>query len=230
MNRSAIVRLAAVTALLVALLLSTGCSLLGIGGPEDQTVTDAANYYHFKIPGDWQADTSQGFVVVYASEELPMADEPFDKLTLFAFSSAVVGEDSEGEELESIVERRATNRGWGEYETGEAVDIELGGRPGSKVRVTGTDGEDREFEADFYLVRTGGKSIGLMAVAPPGELDGYADDVALITGENWFWHFSDPEASGEETATDEPSEGEDVKPDKPAEGEDAENDGETEDE
>jgi len=213
MNRSTIVRLAIVISLLGSLLLSAGCSLLGIGGPEYQTVTDPVNYFHFKVPGDWQSDTSQGFVLVYAAEELPAEDESFDKLALFAFSSAVVGEVPEDEELESIVERRASNRGWGDYEIGEVEDFELGERPGSKVRVSGTDGEGKAFEADFYLVRTDGKSIGLMTVAPPGEIDSYAEELALMTGENWFWHFPDLDASAEETETDEPAEDDDIKTD-----------------
>jgi hypothetical protein len=194
-----------VAALSLVALPATGCALIDrIGGTSTQlkTVTDTKNYFHFKIPGDWQADTSQGFILVYASEELPTEGAPFDKLALSAFSEAAVTDESLADELKGIVDRRAENRTWGEYTAGEVQDVEIGGRPGAKIRVNGTDSEGKKFDGDFYLVRTNGKSIGLMAVAPEGTLDDYAEDIDSILVDNWFWHFADPGASDEAPSPD----------------------------
>jgi hypothetical protein len=201
MNRTAL-RIATTLALATALLAGTGCSLLDRESNDPITVTDPNGFFHFKIPATWQADISQGFVVVYAAEELPQEGQPYDDLAMFMYSIEGANETPEEDELKSIIDTRAKNREWGEYTIGEYSEFELGGRKGTMVRVTGTDGQDQKFEADFCIVRSAGKSVGLMNVAPPDKLETYEEEIASITQENWFWHFQDPEASGEDTATD----------------------------
>jgi len=171
-----------------------GCqSSQGAGDYTD--IADTAGLFHFKIPATWQHVIEPGTIMVYAAKELPAAGEDFEALTLFVFSSEVSTTAPEAEELQAIIENRAQTRGWKDYTAAEPEEAAIGNRTGTKIAVSGLDGQGKGFSSEFFLIRTGNKTVGILAVAPSDSYADTKDDLADILANRWYW-LTSSESSG----------------------------------
>lgn len=186
-------------AMLATALLLAGCST-GTADSDLQTVADNTGFYHLKVPAAWTFRTDPGIVSVFAGETLPEEEKLTDPV-LLVYLSEQPTEDPLGEMLVSLVEQRAEARAWAEGATiGDPAETQVGGRTAQRLHILATDALGVEFQADFYLLRTAGREVLMMAVAPSGQWDDFAAQVDDITSENWFWHIPD-DASDESSAT-----------------------------
>jgi hypothetical protein len=177
-----------ITALLAAVIATaafTGCSA-SVGGESQKTVADPNGLFHFKVPAEWQSNTEQGLITVYAAEELPDSGE-LDALSLVVLSGSVEDTTTPVEaKVVEIVGLRAASRGWSEYSTGEPEDVMVGNRPGIRVEVRGSDAEGVEFEGAYHLVRTAGSEVLVVAVSPGGQWDSDRERIDDVF-EQWYW-------------------------------------------
>lgn len=183
--------LAAVVALLVVL---SGCAQK----VTYKDIADPNGLYHFKVRSNWQSTLLSGVNLVYASDKLPASDALADTLTLAVYASYEATDVPLPEQLQTVIERRAENRGWKSYQRSEATSVTVGGREGVAIDVTGVDANRTKFDARFYLVRAGNRQVGFLAVAPAGKLATFDDELKAIITERWFWHGA---LGGETTQT-----------------------------
>lgn len=183
---------------LVALIAST---IAGCSSPDDRlkTATDSTGFFHIKFPAEWQHTIEAGLISVYASDALPESDRLEDP-ALLIFLSEQPMDQPVPDLLTELIESRAADREWREgYTISEPETVTVGGRDAARVTASGVDRNGVEFESEYYLVRTDGREILVMAVAPSGEWDEFSTEVARILSDDWYWHI--PEQSHEPTST-----------------------------
>lgn len=158
--------------------------------------------FHFKVPEDWQVNVQPSFMTVYAGSEFP-SEEIFDALSVLVFV-VVPTEGEPADALTTLIENRATEREWQEYEAGEVQDTVMGNRVAYKRHVTGVDARGNAFAADYVLARTNGREVLVVAVAPADSWETDREAVATLLEQEWYWHIPDPAVtiggSAEETA------------------------------
>lgn len=169
-----------------------------VGCAEKITLVDVSDpnaLFHFKIRSDWQSSTVQGLTLIYASPELPKNDKLADTLTIAVYPSYEATDAPLPEQLRTVIERRSKNRGWKSYEASEPASVTVGGRTGVSIDVSGTDANGADFDARFYLVRTGDRQVGFFAVAPKGTLQRYEEELSAIIEDRWYWHRPEKETT-----------------------------------
>jgi hypothetical protein len=179
-------------AMLASLLIAgtSGCALLG-GSSSPTTVTDPGGFFHFKIPGDWQHNVADDLIAVYAADELPEAGNGIDSLSILVFSASTDDTSTPvADKVANVVDLRAEARGWQEYDVQDAEEITVGGRPGTRVQVTGVDSEGVPFEGAYHLVRTAGREVLIVAVSPAGSWESDRKQLDEVF-EQWFWLRTD---------------------------------------
>lgn len=181
----------ALALVVVALLLSAiGCSSLPFGG-KLTSVSDPKNVFHFKIPDKWQAATDAGFISVYAGRKLPAEGEKPKELSVLVFSAAEASDTPVAEMVDYLVDARAEARGWKSVKPGKGKKVSVGGREGYALDVIATGADGAEFESRYIFVRTGGKEVFYVAIAPAGDpIADYDEQIADMTKE-WFWHIGE---------------------------------------
>lgn len=186
-----------VTVVSAALLAATlaGCSS---SGDRFKTATDSTGFFHIKFPADWQHTVEAGLISVYASDALPETDRLEDPALLIFLSEQPVDEPVP-DLLSGLIESRAADREWRDgYTISEPETATVGGREAARVTASGVDRNGIEFESEYYLVRTDGREILVMAVAPAEEWSAFSEEVTRILSTEWYWHV--PEQSQEPTA------------------------------
>lgn len=180
-KRIALAALVIVTALSV-----TGCSLLG-GEPELRDISARDGLYHFQIPADWQALVDSQAIAVYAADELPEGDEAASTLSIIALTANETTDAPVPDELLRITNNRSIQRSWTNAVIGEPVETSVGSREAYSVEVAATDANGNPFEGRFHLVRTSGREVLIVAVAPADLYADYVSDLEDVL-ERWYWH------------------------------------------
>lgn len=178
------------TLLILGLLLAS-LALPGCGkdpSAETRSVSDPNDVMHFKVPKSWQVNTDEGFVFVYAGEQLPAEDERATALSMIVMSSRTASDSPEAEMIDYLIDARAAARRWSDVKAGKPTTIELGGRPAVRVDVSAKDASGKRFESRYVFARSGGSEVFVAAIGAPGEtLDEYEDDLKRIYRQ-WYWH------------------------------------------
>lgn len=184
-HRVALAVIAVMTILSVA-----GCSSLPFGG-KTTSVSDPKNVFHFKVPEKWQASTDSGFISVYAGRKLPSEGEKPKALSVLVFSTTEATSTPVAKMVDYLVEARAEARGWKSVKPGKGKKVTVGGREGYSLDVVATGSDGSDFESRYIFVRTGGKEVFYVAIAPAGDpITDYDEQIADMTKE-WFWHVGE---------------------------------------
>jgi len=184
----------ALAALVIVIAVSvTGCSLFE-KDPELRDVSARDGLYHFQIPSNWQDLVDSQAVAIYAADELPEAGQPSDTLSIIALTAKETTDAPVADEIVRITTNRSIQRSWTDTEIGDPYETTVGGRTAFAVEVAAIDGNSNPFMGRFYLVRTAGSEILIVAVAPT---DLYADYVPDLEGviERWYWHQPDSQTT-----------------------------------
>ena len=167
--------------------LLTGC-FLSEDSEQTETVNDVGGLFHIKHSEAWSSMAQKGLVVIYGDEKLPES-EKLDSLSIAVLISGEVVEEPAPETLKFIAEERSSNRGWTDATIGEVEEATIGDRDAYRLEVAGTDGLGVEFRGYYYLVRTSGHEVMVIAVAPARIWDGIEADVVTLTENEWYWHL-----------------------------------------
>jgi len=180
------------TCTLFVLVLVVFAAALSACGPAEtstelETVNDASGLFHVKVPNDWSSLAEEGLVVLYASDTLP-EEERIDDLSVAIFSTDETTDTPVPETLTFVVDRRAADRSWKDYSRSEPRATSIGGREGSFVEVTGTDANGQDFRARYHYIRTSGRDVLVIAVAPSAMWDVVVPEVDTLIADEWYWH------------------------------------------
>ncbi len=171
----------------VALVLTMATTIVACSGRADdlQTVNSSDSLFHVKVPPTWQHRIDDNFMGLYASKELPTSED-LKSLSIVILSGKSVSDTPTAELLAEFARDRSVSRGWKGAKLSKPVKTTIGGRPANKVRVSGND-VNGEFAGAYYLIRTSGADVLVMAVAPADQwVDAEAEVTQLTT--DWFWH------------------------------------------
>ncbi len=205
-TRKTIVLVAVAVLLLAGLAALTGC-----GTKDKRDITDSSSFFHFKIPAHWQSRVDPTILTVYADKKLPSEGQTYDALSVIVLLTDQATETPVPTALADFLALAETGRGWTEVETTDPVDTMVGGRPASRIDITGTDANGRGFKGAYIWVRTNGRDCLIMAVTPPDKWEKSQDDIeAILT--DWYWHKPDPSLESTATPEGEAVEGEESSP------------------
>lgn len=198
---SRITRILALATLLMTLVITGGCSLFGGADTELKDVSDYSGVFHFQVPADWQVSAESGAIAVYASQALPTAETAIESLSILVFTSYETTVSPAAEQLKQFAEDRSTQRGWVDPVIGDVSETEIGGRPAYQIEIEASNPDGPRFAGRFLLVKTSGRDVLVIAVAPADQIDGYDGDIDSVM-ENWFWHVpADSRESIDSTGT-----------------------------
>ena len=199
-------RIALAALVIVTALSITGCSLFE-KDPEYRDVTARDSLYHFQMPSDWQSLVDGTAVAVYAAEELPEPGEAADTLSIIALTANVTTDAPVPDELLRITSNRSIQRSWTDTVISDPIETSVGSREAYSVEVAAIDGSGNPFEGRFHLIRTSGREVLIVAVAPASLYADYVSDMEDIL-ERWYWH--QPESQTDEMEVDMPTETTDI--------------------
>ncbi|MBN2840009.1 MAG: hypothetical protein JXP37_03525 [Coriobacteriia bacterium] len=182
--------------LLVALAVIVAISALALTAAcsepteELRDVADPTSLFHIKAPSSWQYLVGTNTITLYAAEELPAEGEDIDALSVVIYVSQTTTDTPAADTLLTYVEYWAEEREWQSVEVTEPTEVSVGGRPASRVDITGTDSEGRDFKAAYIWIRTAGQETLFTAVTPPSRWDEYTGDIDGLL-ERWYWQRAD---------------------------------------
>lgn len=168
-------------ALAVALAATTGCSHKAV---ELRTINDSENLFHVKVPASWQTTVTPGGLALYATDKLP-ASETIQSMSVFVLV-AKESDQTSPTLIARIVKSRAASRGWRDSSISRVSKTSIGNRPAIRIDIAGTDKSGLVFKGSYYLVRTSGSDVLVIAVAPKDKWNAQAvDDLCA----HWYWHL-----------------------------------------
>lgn len=175
-----------IAVLSASLTLTAACSLVD-PAPTLKEVGEHSGLFHVKVPQEWQTTTARGVTALYASSELPSDPEAVTELSMLIFTADVASQTPVPVELSALVGQRAVERGWQEHKVSAPETSAVGEREASRVHVTLTSASGQDYEGDFYLARTSGREVLIVATAPLGSWTEEAPLVEDVLRE-WYWH------------------------------------------
>jgi hypothetical protein len=192
---------ARVAAVLLAVVLAiplAGCGLFGEDEAELQSVADSHGFYHVKVPAGWQHRIDPALTTIYAAEELPETETLEDPAILIFLAETPEDPPQVDAEIVRLLEERAVTREWTGTTISDPESVVVGGREGRMITVTATDKNGIEFTTEVFFVRTVGRDVLTMAIAPDDQWEEFSGELVSLR-ENWFWHL--PEESEAVTET-----------------------------
>ncbi len=170
--------------------------LMGCNNRADklQTINSSDSLFHVKAPSSWQQRVDDNFMGLYASDTLPTSED-LKSLSIVILSGRTVSTTASPELLAEFAKDRSVTRKWKGAKLGDPTKADIGGRSSSRVAVSGSDANGA-FAGAYYLIRTSGSDVLVMAVAPADQWGESETSVTQLT-KDWFWHEpATREASG----------------------------------
>lgn len=175
------------TIVALLLVLAGTLALAGCGSrnKDQQTISSNEGLFHIKAPASWQKRVDERFIGLYASDKLPTS-EKLESLSIVILSGSSTSTTPTAQLLSEFAKERGRTRKWKAPDIGDPQNVEVGGRPASRVAVAGSD-SNGAFGGAYYLIRTASSDVLVMAVAPKDDWEADEAQVSQLT-RDWFWH------------------------------------------